>query len=43
VLLLALTINKDIIYIYNAKIIQILEKYFVYFALEYRGPVYKSK
>jgi hypothetical protein len=42
-LLLALAIDKDVIYIYNTKMVQILEKYLVYFALEYRGPVYKSK
>jgi hypothetical protein len=42
-LLLALVIDKDIIHIYNAKIMQILKKYPVYFALEYRGPVCESK
>jgi hypothetical protein len=42
-LFLALVINKDVIYIYNTKIIQILEKYLVYFVLEYRRPVCKSK
>jgi hypothetical protein len=42
-LLLALTINKNIIYIYNTKIIQILEKYLIYFVLEYYGFVCESK
>jgi hypothetical protein len=42
-LLLTLAINKDVIYIYNTKIIQILEKYLVYFILEYRRPICKSK
>jgi hypothetical protein len=42
-LFFALIINKDIIYIYNTKIIQILEKYLVYFALKYYRLVCKSK
>jgi hypothetical protein len=42
-LFLALIIDKDVIYIYNTKIMQILEKYPVYFALEYRGLVCESK
>jgi hypothetical protein len=42
-LFLALAIDKDVIYIYNTKIIQILEKYFVYFMLEYRRLICKFK
>jgi hypothetical protein len=40
---LVFAINKNVIYIYNTKIIQILEKCLVYFVLEYRGPICKSK
>jgi hypothetical protein len=43
VLFLAFAIDKDIIYICNIKMIQILEKYFIYFVLEYYRLICKSK